>query len=116
MLKSRTGRRLCQTVPVPPGTCPRIHISRPMRYPPGWCAGGVLMRSPDDVALEVLEHYRVPRPDPRLERQGNGGGFSGARLWHIRHPAGDLCLRAWPGPEAQVARLGVIHRLMTTAV
>src|SRR5438876_11304138 len=49
---------------------------------------------------------------------GNQGGFSGAALWRVQQPGGDLCLRAWPAGDWATAsreRLTDIHRLMKLA-
>lgn len=49
-----------------------------------------------------------------LTTLGNHGGFSGAALWCINHPAGALCLRAWP-PHETWPRLLFRHYLMSQA-
>jgi Ser/Thr protein kinase RdoA (MazF antagonist) len=45
---------------------------------------------------------------------GNHGGFSGASLFRVQAPAGDLCLRAWPA-DVTPERLTFIHALMQRA-
>jgi Ser/Thr protein kinase RdoA (MazF antagonist) len=50
----------------------------------------------------------------RLVSFGNGGGFSGARIWRVLGACGDYCLRAWPqGFSAE--RLEIIHQWMGLA-
>lgn len=52
---------------------------------------------------------------PRLEFLGNGGGFSGARLWRCVADRAAYCLRAWPtGTAPQL--LDRLHSLMNCAV
>ena len=69
----------------------------------------------DAAARQVLDRYPLLLPGRSLLALGNRGGFSGARLWRIEGPAGDVCLRAWPPNEATPERLSDIHRLMITA-
>src|SRR5271155_3853004 len=66
------------------------------------------------AAHTVLDCYAALR-GAQFVSLGNRGGFSGARLWRLRTPGGDFCLRAWPhdGPAPQ--QLGWIHQLMTRA-
>src|SRR5262249_42064317 len=42
------------------------------------------------------------------------GGFSGARLWRVQSPGGDLCLRAWPAGEP-APRVLARHHLVAVA-
>ena len=64
----------------------------------------------DRAAAAVLAHYPATCHGD-LQPLGNGGGFSGARLWRV---AG-RCLRAWPLDDAFPVRLDYIHHLMTQA-
>jgi len=69
----------------------------------------------DEVARQVLSSFALTRPSLGLLRQGNAGGFSGARLWRSRGMTGDLCLRAWPSEAITASGLQVIHDLMRSA-
>jgi len=50
-----------------------------------------------------------------VEPQGNRGGFSGAALWRVKQPGGDLCLRAGPLGDMDRRRHTDIHYLMKLA-
>lgn len=71
------------------------------------------------MSLDHAAHQVLPRY-PSLEGcdllpLGNHGGFSGARLWHLRLRYGPLlCLRAWP-TGTDVLRLEAIHHQMLVA-
>jgi homoserine kinase type II len=69
----------------------------------------------DAAARQVLAHYPFALREGTLVALGNGGGFSGARLWRLEGPFGPLCLRAWPPGDPSLQRLQFIHRLMTRA-
>lgn len=69
----------------------------------------------DDASRVVLTHYAaVLWQGGAVESLGNGGGFSGARLWRVQGTFGPLCLRAWPETET-LERLQTRHILMTAA-
>src|SRR5947208_2251657 len=70
----------------------------------------------DVVARYVLGQYGLP--SLQFHALGNQGGFSGAALWRVQQPGGDLCLRAWPAGDwgtISRERLTDIHRLMKLA-
>jgi homoserine kinase type II len=69
----------------------------------------------DQDARIVLDHFRAGAGNPQLIPLGSYGGFSGARLWHVRCIAAPCCLRAWPQSGPTPDRLAHIHGLMTTA-
>ncbi len=69
----------------------------------------------DSIAPEILTCFALTQPGLGLVRQGNGGGFSGARLWRARSLAGDVCLRAWPSEAITSSWLRRIHDLMRSA-
>ncbi len=62
----------------------------------------------------ILEHFPIALGAEILPL-GNRGGFSGARLWRARGPAGDFCIRAWPPAGIAPNSLRDIHRLMDRA-
>jgi Ser/Thr protein kinase RdoA (MazF antagonist) len=69
----------------------------------------------EPIAQEVLRRYSIgPWIDVRLTLHDRPG-FSGAVLWHISSPLGELCLRAWPPDGPSPANLQEIHLLMMTA-
>ena len=78
----------------------------------GWneSGGGLL----DKLAAQVRERCWSARPCGPLVPLGNGGGFSGARLWRFQGVAGRLCLRAWPTTKP-AAWIRGLHRLMESA-
>ena len=39
-------------------------------------------------------------------------GLSGARLWRLRSPAGEFCLRRWPDGQLELGRLAFVHFLL----
>ncbi len=63
---------------------------------------------------KVRNRYPGAGVENPLVPLGNGGGFSGARLWRIEGTAGRLCLRAWP-PHKSAAWVRRLHRLMECA-
>jgi len=69
----------------------------------------------DKPTRAVLAQYPAPLASGTLSSLGNHGGFSGARLWQLRGPAGMACLRAWPTGDPTAERLAAIHRWMTDA-
>jgi Ser/Thr protein kinase RdoA (MazF antagonist) len=69
--------------------------------------------TPQETAARVLDRYPAPLRGP-LVALGNRGGFSGANLWRVRAPGGDLCLRAWPEGEP-ASRVVARHDLMAVA-
>lgn len=48
----------------------------------------------------------------QIEYLAGAGGFSGARLWRLTTPAGELCLRCWPAEHPDRDRLQWIHRVL----
>lgn len=44
----------------------------------------------------------------KVERLGNAGGFSGARLWRAEGPDGVFCLRAWPSGTMR-SHIATVH-------
>lgn len=68
----------------------------------------------DPIAGQVWERYPFAVCGGALVPLGNGGGFSGARLWRGQAAERNLCLRAWPDNKSTdwVRRL---HRLMQHA-
>jgi Ser/Thr protein kinase RdoA (MazF antagonist) len=69
----------------------------------------------DAAARTVLDRFPATSRDGTLTPLGNRGGFSGARLWRWEHPAGPLCLRAWPPDGPDRDRLRWVHLLMAVA-
>ena len=67
------------------------------------------------AAREVLSQYGCIRAKSGLTNLGNGGGFSGARIWRGESALGDICLRAWPPGGINSDRLADVHRLMKVA-
>jgi hypothetical protein len=68
----------------------------------------------DLAAREVLQRYYSWPRAVSVTALGNGGGFSGARLWRVDCRGGPLCLRAWPEVMAADA-LTYLHRLIAQA-
>jgi homoserine kinase type II len=68
----------------------------------------------DRAAAEVRSQFSSVFASAPLVPLGNGGGFSGARLWRLEAPAGRACLRAWPPGETR-PRLLHRHHLMIRA-
>jgi Ser/Thr protein kinase RdoA (MazF antagonist) len=66
----------------------------------------------DRAAREVLCEYPEPLHGSAMIPLGNAGGFSGARLWRVEGPAGNLCLRSSPAEGFSCDRLCWIHDLM----
>lgn len=46
---------------------------------------------------------------------GNAGGFSGARLWRLQSPVGELCLRRWPAKHPDAKKLTWMHNVLAEA-
>jgi len=65
------------------------------------------------IARSVLREFGLSSLE--LTSLGNRGGFSGAALWRVKRPGGDLCLRAWPVSGVSEERLLRIHHLMELA-
>jgi Ser/Thr protein kinase RdoA (MazF antagonist) len=60
--------------------------------------------------LKLLARYpRRVQPLSDFEPQGNAGGYSGARLWRFRAPAGEFVLRSWPPQGPSRTQLEKIH-------
>src|SRR5262245_35451159 len=73
--------------------------------------------SPVDLAVDdVLGRYPAPLRQGRLVALGNGGGFSGARIWRVESEVGPMCLRAWPPGKASQEFLRDIHALKRRAL
>lgn len=68
----------------------------------------------DLAAREVLQCFYGWPPAVSVTALGNGGGFSGARLWRVDSRGGRLCLRAWPEGVAADS-LTYLHRLIAQA-
>ena len=84
------------------------------RFLPGPPLGreGDTRGSPDVEARQVLVGYPRPFQSASLTSLGNGGGFSGARLWRVETPAGSFCLRAVLAAKWDVSRLRGLHRFL----
>src|SRR6266478_4115135 len=67
----------------------------------------------DLAARTVLSQYGLSTV--ALEFLANRGGFSGAALWRVGEPNGDVCLRAWSSNEMDGQRIQHIHFLMKRA-
>jgi homoserine kinase type II len=67
-----------------------------------------------EAAVRVWACYPQAALGGRLVPLGNGGGFSGARLWLGDGPAGRAALRAWP-PHKTAAGIRRLHSLMEAA-
>jgi len=65
------------------------------------------------MAHPVLDRYHLPGL-AEITPLGNGGGFSGTKLWRARCLTGAICLRAWPEGE-DPNHLHGIHTLMARA-
>ncbi|MBI5756995.1 MAG: phosphotransferase [Planctomycetales bacterium] len=68
--------------------------------------------APDAEAWQVLIGYPRRFQSAGITPLGNGGGFSGARLWRVEVPAGSFCLRAVSAAMWEVSRLRGLHRLL----
>jgi Ser/Thr protein kinase RdoA (MazF antagonist) len=62
--------------------------------------------------LEVLTAYPEDCKALRAEFLASAGGFSGAEIWRIHAPAGQLCLRKWPPEHPNGEGLETIHALL----
>jgi homoserine kinase type II len=72
------------------------------------------MSSPTDAdAREVLRRFDLAAAS--TQSLGNGGGFSGARLWRISTASADFCLKAWPPGGVTPDRHREIVRLIRHA-
>ncbi len=60
----------------------------------------------------VIAAYPDQFRPSQLEDLAGAGGFSGARFWRLRTPAGTLCLRRWPPEHPAQARLEMIHAVL----
>jgi homoserine kinase type II len=64
---------------------------------------------------EVLARYPAELARGTCEFLADAGGLSGARLWRLRTPLGDWCLKAWPAASTAAEQLNFGHRLMAAA-
>jgi len=69
----------------------------------------------ETCVTEVLARYPVAARPSQVESLGSAGGFSGARFWRITSPAGEFCLRCWPGEHPSAERLHSIHAVLAGA-
>jgi homoserine kinase type II len=69
----------------------------------------------DATAVEVLRHFPREISRGKLLALGNGGGFSGARIWRVETANDSWCLRAWPETGPTSEQLCWIHSLMQQA-
>ena len=70
---------------------------------------------PSGPIAEILQGYPPEfRPiDTRLHC--GPGGFSGAQIWRLTTPSGELCLRRWPPEHPSGERLQFIHSVLEHA-
>jgi len=59
--------------------------------------------------LQVLSEYPDDCQPTSIQCLGNAGGLSGAQLWKLQTPRGELCLRRWPAEHPTSKRLGYMH-------
>ena len=64
----------------------------------------------------VLSQYPDDCQPTSIQSLGNAGGFSGAQLWKLQTPRGELCLRRWPAEHPSIKRLSYIHTVASYAV
>src|SRR5437660_10252251 len=69
----------------------------------------------DLLARNVLAGFSIIPPAAPVQNLGNGGGFSGARLWRVRRTHADYLLKARPAHDISAERLSWIHQLMRMA-
>jgi homoserine kinase type II len=60
----------------------------------------------------VLNCYPVDCRSAEIVALGSGGGMSGAALWRLSTPRGDLVLRRWPPEHPSPERLSFIHDVL----
>ena len=60
----------------------------------------------------VLESYPQGCQPARIEPWQSSSGFSGARLWRLQAPCGELCLRRWPAEYPPPERLEFIQAVL----
>ncbi len=68
----------------------------------------------DPVINAVLAAYPDDCQPEQIQSLGNGGGFSGARLWRLQTRRGELCLRCWPRGQT-TDRLTYVHGVLQAA-
>lgn len=68
--------------------------------------------SEPDVSPDFLSRFGLPTVNCRVRVAGQGGGFSGARLWRITVGGKDYCLRRWPVEHPPRQRLEFIHAVL----
>jgi Ser/Thr protein kinase RdoA (MazF antagonist) len=66
----------------------------------------------DRAIRPVLAHYPADCQPSSVEDLASAGGFSGARLWRLETPRGQLCLRRWPREHPTVERLQFIQAVL----
>lgn len=69
------------------------------------------MRQIDDFEMALRAYPQIGQP-LAIESLGASGGLSGARFWRLATADGRLCLRRWPGEQADADRLAWIHRVL----
>jgi Ser/Thr protein kinase RdoA (MazF antagonist) len=69
------------------------------------------MEIPTEFA-PVLAYYRSDCQPSHIESLQGNGGFSGARLWRLTTPRGQLCLRRWPPEYPTIERLQFIQAVL----
>lgn len=69
----------------------------------------------EDEIRPVLAAYGPALAPFVAECLEGAGGFSGARLWRLSTPQGDLCLRRWPPEHPTPEQLTWIHSVLRAA-
>lgn len=62
----------------------------------------------------VICQYPKDCQPSAFQSLGNAGGFSGARLWRLQTPLGELCLRRWPKSTSH-KRISFIQLIVSRA-
>jgi homoserine kinase type II len=65
----------------------------------------------NEIEPVLLAYATDCRPNT-VEALGGAGGFSGAQIWRVTAPRGQLCLRRWPPEHPSQGRLQWIHRVL----
>jgi len=62
--------------------------------------------------MPVLAEFGLAVRQQCVQVLGQAGGLSGALLWRVAMPDGDLCLRRWPARHPTLERLSFIHAVL----
>ena len=67
------------------------------------------------ITETILQTYPDDCHPSHIQHLGNAGGFSGAQLWRLQSPRGELCLRKWPSQHPSSDQLIWIHDVLVGA-